>query len=243
MRYMLEVENTDCLDKKPALPLSNRQPKLLDFSLTHRKHSTSQFLIDNFRAPLASRFSLTSNFRPPISSSSNRQSPELEIGLSYRKQRTDDFLIARFRHIIRSRTLGEPHHRMVAFLIGTRNEVNFLQLTENTSPISFLIGTISLLSRTDPIRRTFSNNARNSGGPGESRTPDTRFRKPLLYPSELQAPSNSPFTIAYHAIRANLFVKSPSIPTAVWYSIDLTRNRVADRKVWKSGPAFSEFHT
>ena len=26
-----------------------------------------------------------------------------------------------------------------------------------------------------------------SGGPGESRTPDTRFRKPLLYPSELQA--------------------------------------------------------
>jgi hypothetical protein len=26
-----------------------------------------------------------------------------------------------------------------------------------------------------------------NGGPGESRTPDTRFRKPLLYPSELQA--------------------------------------------------------
>jgi hypothetical protein len=26
-----------------------------------------------------------------------------------------------------------------------------------------------------------------SGGPGESRTPDKRFRKPLLYPSELQA--------------------------------------------------------
>ena len=25
------------------------------------------------------------------------------------------------------------------------------------------------------------------GGPGESRTPDQRFRKPLLYPSELQA--------------------------------------------------------
>jgi hypothetical protein len=25
------------------------------------------------------------------------------------------------------------------------------------------------------------------GGPGESRTPDKRFRKPLLYPSELQA--------------------------------------------------------
>jgi hypothetical protein len=24
------------------------------------------------------------------------------------------------------------------------------------------------------------------GGPGESRTPDLRFRKPLLYPSELQ---------------------------------------------------------
>jgi hypothetical protein len=27
-----------------------------------------------------------------------------------------------------------------------------------------------------------------TGGPGESRTPDQRFRKPLLYPSELQAP-------------------------------------------------------
>ncbi len=26
-----------------------------------------------------------------------------------------------------------------------------------------------------------------SGGPGESRTPGARFRKPLLYPSELQA--------------------------------------------------------
>ncbi len=26
-----------------------------------------------------------------------------------------------------------------------------------------------------------------NGGPGETRTPDTRFRKPLLYPSELQA--------------------------------------------------------
>src|ERR1700722_14352609 len=28
---------------------------------------------------------------------------------------------------------------------------------------------------------------KTNGGPGESRTPDTRFRKPLLYPSELQA--------------------------------------------------------
>ena len=26
-----------------------------------------------------------------------------------------------------------------------------------------------------------------TGGPGETRTPDQRFRKPLLYPSELQA--------------------------------------------------------
>jgi hypothetical protein len=26
-----------------------------------------------------------------------------------------------------------------------------------------------------------------NGGPGETRTPDLRFRKPLLYPSELQA--------------------------------------------------------
>ena len=28
---------------------------------------------------------------------------------------------------------------------------------------------------------------KKNGGPGESRTPDKRFRKPLLYPSELQA--------------------------------------------------------
>ncbi len=31
------------------------------------------------------------------------------------------------------------------------------------------------------------NNLGSDGGPGESRTPDQRFRKPLLYPSELQA--------------------------------------------------------
>ena len=30
-------------------------------------------------------------------------------------------------------------------------------------------------------------NKGKAGGPGESRTPDKRFRKPLLYPSELQA--------------------------------------------------------
>jgi hypothetical protein len=30
---------------------------------------------------------------------------------------------------------------------------------------------------------------KKDGGPGESRTPDQRFRKPLLYPSELQARS------------------------------------------------------
>src|ERR1700690_4224685 len=32
-----------------------------------------------------------------------------------------------------------------------------------------------------------TNANRENGGPGESRTPDKRFRKPLLYPSELQA--------------------------------------------------------
>jgi hypothetical protein len=35
--------------------------------------------------------------------------------------------------------------------------------------------------------RSFPKFFRKNGGPGESRTPDTRFRKPLLYPSELQA--------------------------------------------------------
>ena len=32
-----------------------------------------------------------------------------------------------------------------------------------------------------PFRR------KETGGPGETRTPDLRFRKPLLYPTELQA--------------------------------------------------------
>ena len=33
----------------------------------------------------------------------------------------------------------------------------------------------------------------DTGGPGETRTPDLRFRKPLLCPSELQAQSHNGF--------------------------------------------------
>src|ERR1700730_702690 len=38
-----------------------------------------------------------------------------------------------------------------------------------------------------------------SGGPGQSRTADLRFRKPLLYPSELRGQRGSPnFTLPPH---------------------------------------------
>jgi Phage integrase family len=42
--------------------------------------------------------------------------------------------------------------------------------------------------RIEPMLPSFPKFFKKNGGPGESRTPDTRFRKPLLYPSELQAP-------------------------------------------------------
>src|SRR5579864_461229 len=84
----------------PIRPNPNRHSKLLKLGLSHSKQRTSHFLIDNFRQPFALGFSLTSNFRHPISSYSNRQSPELESLVSYRKQRTQDFLVAKFRHII-----------------------------------------------------------------------------------------------------------------------------------------------
>lgn len=70
--------------------------KLLEIHLTHRKHSTSHFLIDNFGAFSASLSVLTSSFEPPASRISNRQTPELGMDLSHRKQRTEIFLIAKF---------------------------------------------------------------------------------------------------------------------------------------------------
>jgi hypothetical protein len=45
----------------------------------------------------------------------------------------------------------------------------------------------SSLSEPTFIRDKLCQQKRSGGGPGESRTPDQRFRKPLLYPSELQA--------------------------------------------------------
>src|SRR5512135_2014737 len=39
----------------------------------------------------------------------------------------------------------------------------------------------------DPLGAPADGEGRLTGGPGETRTPDTRFRKPLLYPPELRA--------------------------------------------------------
>ena len=57
-------------------------PKKLDSSLSLTKHSTSQFLIVNFRGVI----SPASSFEPPVSSS-NRPSPRLETLVTYTKQR------------------------------------------------------------------------------------------------------------------------------------------------------------
>ena len=68
-----------------ALPDRDRSLKLLDSSLSHTKHTTSQFLIENsctFSSPLTL---LTSNLEF-LNSSSNRPSPRLEILVSHRKQ-------------------------------------------------------------------------------------------------------------------------------------------------------------
>jgi hypothetical protein len=102
MRHVLEVGERNWRAKTPVQQISNRQLKLLDLLLTHRKHSTSHFLIDNFQGSLDFRSSPTSKFRLPISCSPNRQSPELETDLSHRKQKTENFLIANFRPMLRS---------------------------------------------------------------------------------------------------------------------------------------------
>ena len=75
-----------------------------------------------------------------------------------------------------------------------------------------------------------------SGGPGESRTPDKRFRKPLLYPSELQAP------VAYSIG----FSKTRGIGPAErqWDRVALNRKRalkpiVADVSAEVAGPSLS----
>ena len=96
--------------------------KLLEIHLTHRKHRTSHFLIDNLNGfsmkpitlsevegslypKLQADHSELRSFAGSAGSQlstlnsllpSNRQSPELEMDLSYRKQRTEIFLIAKF---------------------------------------------------------------------------------------------------------------------------------------------------
>ena len=46
---------------------------------------------------------------------------------------------------------------------------------------------VNLTSRAASTQAWMTEVNQKAGGPGESRTPDKRFRKPLLYPSELQA--------------------------------------------------------
>src|SRR5690348_18013906 len=88
--------------RPPAAPPSPGQGlNLLDFLLSCRKLSTSQFLIDNFGArisrrplqQLAAEADPISSLDSRESSTSNRPAPRLEILLSHRKQRTDSFLI------------------------------------------------------------------------------------------------------------------------------------------------------
>jgi hypothetical protein len=84
---MREVGKTNRRDRTEIQPFANRQPKLLDFPLTHRKHSTSHFLIDNFERSLAftvpKHSSAEAGHSPLIS---NRPCPRLETPVSHRKQ-------------------------------------------------------------------------------------------------------------------------------------------------------------
>lgn len=101
---------------------SSTSSKLLEIHLTHRKHSTSHFLIDNLNGfgmkPITLsevEGSLYPKLQPDHSElrsfarsagsqlstlnsllPSDRQTPELGIDLSHRKQRTEVFLIAKF---------------------------------------------------------------------------------------------------------------------------------------------------
>ena len=73
-------------------PIPDRQPKLLDCSLSIRKQSTSHFLIDNFRqvsSPGSECRSSASfaSFASPASRISNRHTPRLGMPVSHRKQR------------------------------------------------------------------------------------------------------------------------------------------------------------
>jgi hypothetical protein len=143
MRYILEVEKRNFPCKIDVQPISNRQPKLLDFPLTHRNQSTSQFLIDNFGASLSRRPPWRVNaFTAPKHSGaeeghspmiSNRQCPELEIDLSHRKQRTENFLIAKFRPMLPS---------LVPLALGTDRSLHpspDLRLSTLNSRLSSLI--------------------------------------------------------------------------------------------------------
>ena len=107
-------------------PISLPAFKLLDFLLSHRKHSTSQFLIDNFRALSWFRVFPASSFEPLASRISNRHIPELESLVSHRKQRIAPlsnrhkiaFCNSRFRHPIGA-PIGfakqRPHSRLSTF--------------------------------------------------------------------------------------------------------------------------------
>jgi hypothetical protein len=109
VRHILEVGERICRDKTEVQPIPNRQLKLLDFVLTYRKHSASQFLIDNFGACLMRRPPQHLGAKAGRTLPSNRQSPELETDLSHRKQRTENFLIAKFRRMYRSRPIQNPN--------------------------------------------------------------------------------------------------------------------------------------
>jgi N-acyl-D-amino-acid deacylase len=83
------------LDEPPRRPFPNRQPPKLDVRVSHGKHSTSQFLIDNFCGSCAPLFEIEKSTCDFF----NRQYEILELLLSG-KQRIGIPLIAKFRLIL-----------------------------------------------------------------------------------------------------------------------------------------------
>ena len=145
-----------------ALPDRDRSLKLLDSSLSHTKHTTSQFLIENsctFSSPLTL---LTSDLES-LNSSSNRPSPRLEMPVSHRKQTTGPisnrpkFALCNFRCLSFSASVPLCHCASSPLLIASdmhsraessackqstyriliANEFQYLRSTNNISRGSF----------------------------------------------------------------------------------------------------------
>jgi hypothetical protein len=105
-------------------PIPKRQKAKLDHRVTHTKHTTSHFLIDNFRV-LYPPFSFPAcSIQTPASRISNRHIPELESLVSHRKQRIGPrsnrhkFAFCNFAFLLHSLTFATRLRSEAAIRVG-----------------------------------------------------------------------------------------------------------------------------